>query len=79
MTQQPINAPKPPFRLKTHERGSEVWISLERHLTERLQTLRQQNDANQTDESTAYLRGRIAEIKALLNLGKDQPNPSPGA
>lgn len=75
---QPINAPKPPFRLKQHERGSEVWLSLERHLAERLQTLRMQNDANQTDESTAHLRGRIAEIKSLLSLGKDLPNQPPG-
>lgn len=75
---QPINAPKPPFKLATHERASEVWIRLEKHLTERLEALRLQNDADQPEEATAKLRGRIAEIKALLNVGKDLPNQPPG-
>jgi hypothetical protein len=74
----PINAPKPPFRLAPHERANEVWMRLEKHLADRLETLRVQNDGDQSEEATAKLRGRIAEIKALLNVGKDQPNPPPG-
>lgn len=75
---QPVNAPQPPLKLAPHERKSELWMKLSRHLAERLDSLRRQNDGDQTEESTAKLRGRIAEIKALLKLGEDQPNPPPG-
>ncbi len=74
----PINAPQPQLRLAQHERGSEVWIKLEKHLTERLNTLRLQNDTDLPADATAKLRGRIFEIKSLLNLGKDLPNQPPG-
>lgn len=57
------------------DRSSGGWQQLMVHLTERLQDLRQQNDADQSEESTEKLRGRIAEVKRLLDLNKDLPTP----
>lgn len=50
-----------------------LWKKLEQHLTERLQALRARNDGNLTLEDTAKLRGRIAEVKATLDLAKPSP------
>lgn len=48
---------------------SETWRALEAHINERLATLRAQNDAITLDgNSTAVLRGRIAELKSILSL-----------
>jgi len=56
-----------------HERQSAVWQKLKPYLDTRLETLRRQNDGQLTPEQTAKLRGRIAEVKAILSLGTDKP------
>lgn len=61
--------------LNTSERLSPLWAKLARHLDSRLQTLRSQNDGDQPEAKTAILRGRIAEIKAFLEHGKDPVQP----
>ena len=61
-----------PFKLAAHERTSPVWQRLERHMQDRLATLRIQNDASATPERTADIRGRIAMLKELLSLA-DEP------
>ena len=40
---------------------------------ERLNTLRKDNDRPQSDAETAQLRGKIGEIKNMLNFEKDEP------
>lgn len=59
--------------ITTHDRNSAVWQKLKPYLESRLEMLRQQNDGNRTEAQTAKLRGRIAEIKAILSLGTDKP------
>ncbi len=58
--------------LVDHEKDSPVWIKIKAHLEERLMTLRAQNDTNMDETTTALLRGKIAECKALLSIG-DSP------
>ena len=62
------------FSLAPHERASPLWKSLERHMQEQLADLRARNDATLTPEKTEHLRGRIAQLKALLALA-DEPKP----
>lgn len=48
---------------------SPEWVHLEKDLLLRLQALREENDAGDEIE-TATRRGRIAEIKELLEIGR---------
>ena len=50
-----------------------TWAKLEEHLKDRLAMLRAKNDAPMSEAETATLRGRIAEVKALLSLGDERP------
>ena len=61
------------FRPAEHERHTQLWRDLMRHVEARIAELRQRNDADQEDRATANLRGRIAELKALLALDKPDP------
>lgn len=54
---------------------SATWQRLKWHLQARLESHRQANDADKDLETTAKLRGRIAELKVLLAL--DEPAPAP--
>lgn len=53
--------------------NSGLWVRLRKHYEERLGELRAKNDAPLSAEETAAIRGRIAEIKRLLDL--DAPPP----
>ena len=64
-----------PFTLAAHERTHPLWLRMERHMQDRLATLREQNDATATPERTADTRGRIAMLKELLSLGKEPRKP----
>ena len=61
------------FRPAEHERHTQLWRDLMRHVEDRIAELRQRNDADQDERATAALRGRIAELKALLALDKPTP------
>lgn len=61
------------FTLSRGELANPVWMKLEEHLKAKLADLRLQNDdpsGTDTDVKTARRRGRIAELKELLDLGK---------
>jgi len=58
--------------LANHEKNSPVWLKLKKHYDERLAELRAKNDSNITQEQTLHLRGQIAEVKYLLDLGKEE-------
>lgn len=69
-----MNQPKPPFRLNPLERATPLWARIAEHYTERLATLRAQNDQQGlSPERTEFIRGQIAECKALLQLAQDPP------
>lgn len=68
--------PPEKFHLAPHERTSPLWIGLERHMQRELEELRARNDAHLPPERTADIRGRIAQLKALLALA-DEPKPVP--
>jgi len=63
--------------LSTADRQSALWLKLAKHVENRILTLRKQNDADQPESKTALLRGRIAELKALLALAEDLPDLTP--
>lgn len=55
------------------DKTNPLWGKLMLMWEQRLDELRQTNDRQQTDESTAFLRGRIAEIKSMLGKNDDTP------
>lgn len=61
------------FKLEQSDLISPTWIRLQGFLKDRLDVLRLQNDHDSDPQVTAKIRGRIAEIKALLALGKPGP------
>lgn len=63
--------PEPQFALKPSDLTSETWARLKKHLLERQASLRLQLEGDQSEGQTAKHRGRLAEIKRLLDLGKE--------
>lgn len=62
-----------PFRLSRSLQDSPAWRVIETELRTQLQNLRERNDAEQTPERTAFLRGQIAQVKACLQWAADPP------
>ncbi len=56
------------MKLSDTEKNSAVWRKVQEHLESRLESHRKQNDGNLNADSTAKLRGRIAETKYVLSL-----------
>lgn len=64
------------FKVNPADHEGPTWPRLERHLRARLQSLREENDRASLDEvATARVRGRIEEIKWLLDAAKEDPPP----
>ena len=61
------------IELTPADKASPLWRALEAHYTERLQSLRAQNDASLPLERTERIRGQIFECKAFLGLAEDRP------
>lgn len=61
------------FRLTDNDRNTPLWLALRAHLERRLESQRAKNDTDLSAEDTAKVRGRIAEIKALLALEAPPP------
>lgn len=59
------------MRLERHELDSSAWQKVEAYINNRLDTLRANNDADLDPIQTALVRGRIRELKALVDLSKD--------
>ncbi len=64
------------FRVAPHERTNPLWVSLERHMRKSLAELRALNDTSLPPDRTEHIRGRIAQLKALLALA-DEPQQPP--
>ena len=54
--------------LDLNDRQSQTWVKIKVHLNERLNDHRLKNDGRLSENDTAYLRGRIAEVKCLLDI-----------
>ena len=63
------------FKLSAVERESPLWKRLEAYYVQRLEGYRRRNDTDLPDGETAKLRGRIGEIKHLLALADETPDP----
>ena len=59
------------IEFKLQDAQNPLWQKLKPYLEERLENLRKMNDGDHNDLGTANLRGRIAEVKALLALDKE--------
>lgn len=58
------------------DRQSKVWVLLKARATEKLETLRKQNDGDLDPQATAKIRGRILELNNLLAWGEGSPEPT---
>lgn len=58
-------------KLTTAERMSPTWAKLKAALQGELQVLREKNDKDAPDETTAKIRGRIAMLKEIIKLGEE--------
>lgn len=65
-----MTKPEPPFHLTDGDRMSPVWMKLMKQWALQLEVLRNQNDGDKSDTETAKLRGRIAQLKAVMALDK---------
>jgi hypothetical protein len=63
------------LRISPVEARTPLWQAVRAHYEAKLARLRAKNDTRQSPEETAWLRGQIAEIKAILAL--DAPPPEP--
>jgi len=61
------------MKLTEDQKHSAMWMAIEAELNERLNDLRKQNDGDRTHEETAKLRGRIEEVKRMLDWAKPDP------
>ena len=59
--------------LTPRELQDPVWLKLKAYYELRLVDLKKQNDADLPQDQTAKLRGRIAEVKKLLDIGNPKP------
>lgn len=54
------------------ERNSPLWLKIRAECESRLAHLRVSNDKDMSESDTAKHRGRIAEIKRVIDLGKEE-------
>lgn len=59
--------------LTEEERNSALWQKIDTYLTDRLSSLRKQNDNPQDTEKTADIRGQIKFIKKMRNETDEKP------
>ena len=61
--------------LTKEERNSPLWMKLKPHFEARLAKFRADNDKSEDVLVTEKRRGKIAELKDLIELGSDKPKP----
>jgi hypothetical protein len=62
------------FTLTDGERTHPLWLRLQAHLQDKLNTARIKNeDAALSEQETATLRGQIKCLRGLIALGTDRP------
>lgn len=68
-----MSVPVLPFALTREELNEPGMKRLMAHLQERLQVKREINDKSAPLEKTEFLRGEIAQLKAITGLVKKEP------
>lgn len=63
---------KAPFVLTDEDKQSRLWGKLMEHWQDKLAAFRAANDTDKDTTETAKLRGRIAELKANLELNSER-------
>lgn len=61
------------MKLNNIQKESALWVAIEAELKGELELLRAQNDNDKDPLETAKLRGRIAEVKQILNWASVEP------
>lgn len=64
---------KEPLILTDADKASPLWHKLMRHWEDRLSELRAKNEGDLGERETANYRGRIAEVRAMLEKNKAHP------
>lgn len=59
------------FILTEEEKRSALWQRLSSHLDNELQRLRESNDRHQSENETALTRGRIRQLKVLMDIDRE--------
>ena len=62
----------PNIEFSESDRYSSAWLRLKEYLEKRLAYYRIQNDQDADEKETATLRGRIAELKAVIALDEER-------
>jgi hypothetical protein len=67
-----MTTPKTPerFTLEDHEIKSQLWRKLKAHIEAQIARHQRTNDGELDPIATAKVRGRIAELRALLSIEK---------
>ena len=60
------------IELTDAELNSPLWLKLTKHWGEELAALRMKNDSDMDELKTAFVRGRIQQIKRDLDIGADK-------
>lgn len=68
-------APASVFRLNASDKDSATWRRIAARISERIERLRQQLEKPQPEDSTAVLRGRIAELRLLASAADEEIPP----
>lgn len=67
------------LKLNAQDKGSSLWQRLDRHLREELARAREANDGFHDQLKTERLRGKIAFIKELIELGTSEEDTEGGS
>lgn len=59
--------------LTKQERNDPLWLKLKAEYESRLAQLRKDNDKDMSETETAKLRGRIAELRRIIDMGAEKP------
>lgn len=63
-------------KLTEGERMSSAWVKVSKYVEERIEEYRKKLEAPQSEADTAMLRGRIASLRNLLDLGRERTPPA---
>ncbi len=55
---------------------SETWLAVKSTLEKRIESLRDELEADQEEHRTALIRGQIAQCREILALGESAPSMS---
>ncbi|MEK9796293.1 MAG: hypothetical protein VW713_06045 [Alphaproteobacteria bacterium] len=61
------------FALSDSDKTSPTWLRIKKHLQARVEALRNELEQDLPEDRTAKVRGRLAEVRALLSVEKDPP------